>query len=125
MSRAIGIVTFNSDAGAPEEQCQVDINKWNAAAERATNIILYGTEVNGSMSRLPEMEVTSITVTPHVDSALAHGGACVIKVSAQAQFQSIFSGEQRALPLYGQEVKVGTPSGLVLKANAEERYIGE
>lgn len=125
MSRAIGIVTFNPEAGAPEEQCQVDTDKWNSASEHATNIILYGTEVSGSMSRLPEMSVTSISVTSHVDSALSHGGACVIKVSAQALFQSIFSGEQRELPLYGQEVKVGTPQGLILKANAEERYIGE
>lgn len=123
MSRAIGIIAFDPEAGAPEEQCLVDAVKWGSASERASNIILYGTEVAGSITRLPEMEVTAINVTPHVDTGLSHGGACVIKVSAQAQFQSIFSGNKPTPPLYGQGL--GGTGGLILKANAEERYIGE
>lgn len=123
MSRSVGVVSFDAEAGAPEEQCLIANAAWGAASERATNIILYGTESTGVMTRLPSMVVTSITVAPHVDSALAHGGACVIKVSAQAHFISIFSNNKPVPPLYGQNDGLG--GGLVLTANAEERYIGE
>lgn len=123
MSRATGIVTFDPDAGAAEEQCKVNSAKWDSASEHATNIILYGTEVVGSMTRLPDMEVTSISVSPHLDTGLSHGGACVIKVSARAQFLSIFANNKPVPPLYGQDT--GASDGLVLAADAEERYIGE
>jgi Flp pilus assembly protein TadG len=123
MSRATGIVNFDPDAGAAEEQCQVNNAKWDTASEHASNIILYGTEAVGSMTRLPDMEVTSISVSPHLDSGLSNGGACVIKVSARAQFLSIFASKKPAPPLYGQDS--GDSDGLVLAADAEERYIGE
>lgn len=123
MSHAVGVLSFDPESGAPEEQCLVVNTNWNAASERATNIILYGTEIAGSATRLPNMEVTSISVEPHIDSTLSHGGACVIKVSARAQFYSIFSNNKPSPPLYGNGS--GGTGGLVLSADAEERYIGE
>lgn len=123
MSRAVNVVTFDPAAGAPEEQCLITTTTWDAASERAKNIVLYGTESAGATTRLPNMEVTSITVIPHIDSELSHSGACVIKVSARAQFVSIFANNKPIPPLYGQDT--GSSGGLVLTANAEERYIGE
>lgn len=123
MSRATGIVTFDPAAGAAEEQCKVNNAKWDSVSEHATNIVLYGTEVVGSMTRLPDMEVTAISVSPHLDSGLSHGGACVIKVSARAKFLSIFASNKPVPQLYGQDA--GGSDGLVLAADAEERYIGE
>lgn len=123
MSRAVGVVKFDSTAGAAAEQCLIINANWDAASQRASNIILYGTEAAGTVTRLPNMEVTSITVIPHIDTYLSHEGACVIKVSARARFFSIFGNDKPLPDLYGHDT--GTPSGLVLTADAEERYIGE
>ena len=124
MSRVVGAVTFNPAAGSVDKQCTINSNVWDPAVARATNVVLYGTESAGTVSRLPNMIVTSLTVTPHIDPTLKAGGACIIKISAQATFSAIFGGNQ-PLPsqLYGQG-GVGS-GGLVFTANAEERYLGE
>lgn len=122
MSRAVDIITFDSSGMSSSEQCESSTN-WDTAAQRATNIILYGTETAGETTRLPNMEVTSISVESHVDPVITHGGACVIKVNAKAKFVSIFGDDMQFLSFYGEASE--NSGGLTLTADTEERYIGE
>lgn len=122
MSRSVDVVIFDPEAGAPEEQCGIVSGNWEVAMERARNIVLYGTEVTGNMTRLPEMDVTEITVMPRIDAFLSHGGACVIKVTASAKFISIFDDDNDSLNMNNDDDVIGE---LVLTAEAQERYIGE
>jgi len=124
MSRVVGAVTFNPTAGSSDEQCLTTNAVWTSAVERATNIVLYGTETAGTTTRLPNMEVTSISVVPRLDSELGGGGACVIKISARARFSSIFGGSTPLPPPIYSQGGVG-PGGLIFTADAEERYLGE
>ncbi len=123
MSRVVGAITFNPSASSTTTQCVINDSVWSPAAQRATNIVLYGTETPGTNTRLPNMEVTSLTVTPHLDPNLSQGGACVIKISAQATFSAIFAGNTPIpSPIYSQG-GIGS-NGLIFTTNAEERYIG-
>jgi hypothetical protein len=125
MSRYVGAVTFDPTASTPQQQCTINSTAWDVAVSNATNIVLYGTETTGGSARLPNMVVNSITVEPRLDTGLSDGGACVITIKASAAFASLF-GDYIIPTFYssngGQD---SIYKGLVLTAQAQERYIGE
>jgi len=120
MSRYVGAVDVNHET----QQCN-DAAKWDAAKVGAENMTKYGTDKVDAATPppllLPNLTVKSIKVEWKSDGGSADNGACVIIITTQAAFVSLF-GEYIIPPLFG---KNPTYQNILLQAKSEERYIGE
>lgn len=126
LSRVVGAMEFDATAEDPVNQCVPADDIWIPAKERAVNIILYGTESKGAVTRLPNMEEIppTIEVIARPDASLGQGGACVIKVTATARFASIF-GDNIIPDFFREEGEESPYRNIFFSADAEERYMGE
>lgn len=117
MARAHGAVYIDPEAEDPD--CEKVSGTWDDAVEKARNIVLYGSEVEGTETLLPDMTVENDdielkNVSDVVPTPTLPLTGCVIRLTVKANYLSLFSGGG-IIPL----------DDIEMSESVEERYIGE
>jgi Flp pilus assembly protein TadG len=117
LSRIPDAVVMNEDETPPT--CSEGA-AWADAAEKAENLVLYGSETEGSKTLVTEMSVSfsieseARVVTDDSDTT----AACVIIANSSAVYTSVFGDEGPIIPF----TDIDTFN---MYQTVEERYIGE
>jgi Flp pilus assembly protein TadG len=88
---------------------------WATAEDRARQLALYGNEAGTGKTLIEGMSSADIAITVSTGTVPGYGTACVVRISASVPYPGIFGA---TIPLLG----LAQPT---LRADSEERYVGE